>query len=119
MPAVHWNDRGRLQRTADGMRMNRPRDRSVRRTIASWRVADHVTPAATTPPRVAATSWRPTPADAVVIIPKPALIGSVAPAVAGNPDVPVTRVIDPLAKSIRIPGRALVLRVIRRPDIPL
>ena len=95
------------------------RERSRNRPIPSGRKADIGAAIKTrSPPRPAATHpGRPSPTEAVVEIPCPALVRRVAPRVAGRPHVAVRRRIHPLAVSVGI--EVGVRRFIWRPDITL
>src|SRR6185437_205514 len=83
----------------------------TRRTVTDIR-----SPAARKPPRISVAGG-PAPSEAVVVVPIARCIRHVAPGLAGNPDIPELRRIDPVAAAVGIPTG--VCGLIRRPDVAL
>ena len=96
-------------------RQNWPRDHFIARRYAA---KIRATVESRSPPRrTASEPRRPAPSKAVEIVTRSALERHIAPRVARNPEVAVTRSPHPVPVAVRIKGRAR--RFIRRPDISL
>lgn len=101
---------------ADGaMRQNRTRNHSVaRRPSAKPRAAVETRPP---PRRTAAGPRRPSPSEAVKVIPRSALERHIAPRISGHPEVAITRRPHPVPVAVGVKVRARCL--IGRPDVAL